>query len=177
MHRMGGSWIVIAALWLAIATPALAEDCPFLSRDDVKQAIGEPVKSVNVTRADASSSALANEKGVKSATQCTFAASDDPAYGGFGVLVRVYENAVLAKAAFDRARADAGTGAHSEKFGDGAFWSIAPGIAGSTTALHGARVVIVTHRYSAKVRQMIDEDPDGGVISTSEIARNVLGKL
>ncbi len=164
-------WLSMAVLLLGTSGVARAADCPFLTAAEAAQALlGPPAKVTFET-------VKVDGQGMRRARTCRFRAPG----GGLGeVAVEVidFASAADAAAAFRKRRADAGGKVLPVSgVGSAAYSATIPGFSASTVAQVGARLLVASHLFSAKVRQAIAESPDAEVLATDELAKLAVKRL
>lgn len=162
------------ALALAFA-PALAsaEACPWLSADVAAQVILATPADALVERTPV----FGNTRGMEASTTCRFRAADELA-GSLSVIVMEFGSYEAATAAFQRELKAQGSRAQPSKIGaNPAFSTRNPGFSAATHAVKDKRLVFVNHAFSRRVIEATRTDPDGAMLSTHEVARQVLGKF
>ena len=165
---------IAIALALALA-PALAsaEACPWLSADVAAQVILATPTDSKVEK----DPVFGNTKGMEASTTCRFKAADELA-GSLSVIVMEFGSYEAATAAYQRELSSQGSRARPSKIGaDPAFFTQNPGFSAASYAVKGKRLVFVSHAFSKRVNEAVRKDPDGAVLSTHEVARQVLGRL
>ena len=169
---------VAAALALAPAialspAAALAGTCPWLGEDIAAQAILARPTEVKIER----NPVFANARGLVASTTCRFRDAKE-LVGQLSVAVMEFGSYEAATAAYQKELKSQGARATPAKIGaNPAFFTQRPGFSAATCAVKEKRLVFVTHAFSKPVNEMIRKDPDGAVLSTHEVARQVLGKL
>lgn len=162
--------------WFALlvaAGPALADSCPWLDEKSAAEALlvapGKVTPEKGPVPADA--------RGLVSITTCRFRDTGDP-LGQLAVEVYVFGNDAQASAAFESAlKGQSMPPRKAQVAGLPGFFSVVPGLSGSSWVRKGVRLVRVTHVYSRRVKESFARDPDGAVISTHEVARRVAARL
>lgn len=165
---------IAAALALAFA-PALAsaEACPWLSADVAAQVILAAPTDSKVEK----NPVFGNTKGMEASTTCRFKAADELA-GSLSVIVMQFGSYEAATAAYQRELKAQGSRARPAKIGaNPAFLTHNPGFSAASYAVKDKRLVFVNHAFSRRVIEAVAKDPDGAVLSTHEVARQVLEKL
>ena len=165
---------IATALALAFApVPVSAEACPWLSADVAAQVILAAPTDSKVEK----NPVFGNTKGMESSTTCRFKAADE-LVGSLAVIVMEFGSYEAATAAYQRELKSQGSRAKPAKIGaNPAFFTHNPGFSAASYAVKNKRLVFVNHAFSKRVNEAIGKDPDGAVLSTHEVARQVLGKL
>jgi hypothetical protein len=165
---------IATALALALAPlPASAQACPWLSADVAARVILAAPTDSKVEK----NPVFGNAKGMESSTTCRFKAADE-LVGSLAVIVMEFGSYEAATAAYRRELAAQGSRAKPAKIGaNPAFLTHNPGFSAASYAVKDKRLVFVNHAFSRRVNEAIGKDPDGAVLSTHEVARQVLGKL
>ncbi len=167
MHRFA------AAALAALPALALADTCPWLGADVAAQVILARPTEVTLGK----DPVPPNDKGLVTSTFCYFKLQGEPA-AQLSVRVMDFGNAANAKARYDAELKSQGSRAKPSKIdGNPAFFTMNPGFSGGTFAQKGKHFVFVSHVFSKRVNEAIRKDPDGGPLSTHEVARQVLAKL
>lgn len=159
----------------AAAPPALAADCPFLTREQAAAALTALPPAPRV--ADETPPVKAG--GLKRTRTCYFALPDD-GIGLLTIMVAEFESRAAAQAAFERQRKSAPEGARPLKgLGQAAFMASSGGgrFADTTYVWLDHRLLRVNHVFGKAAKAAVERDPDGAVIGTHEIARQVLKRL
>jgi hypothetical protein len=158
---------------LLLPAGALAADCPFLDAGVAAQVILVKPTETPVLKEPAPP----NDKGMVSSTTCRFKAQGE-GIGMLSVIVMDFGSEANAKARYDGELRSQGSRARPAKIeGHPAFFTMNPGFSGGTFAQKGRYFVFVSHNFSTRVNEAIRKDPDGGPLSTHEVARRVLAKL
>ena len=161
-----------AALALLPAA-SLADTCPWIGEDVAAQVILAKPAYAKAER----DTPIPNSTGVVATTTCRFKAAGEVS-AQLSVIVIDLGNEGNAKARYEGELRSQGSRAKPAKIdGHPAFFTMNRGFSGATFALKGRQVVFVSHVFSKKVNEAIRRDPDGSVLSTHEIARQVLAKL
>ncbi len=161
-----------AALALVpFASPAGA--CPWLSADVAAQVILATPADSKVEK----NPVFGNTKGMETSTTCRFKAADE-LVGSLSVIVMEFGSYEAATAAYQRELKAQGSRARPSKIGaNPAFLTHNAGFSAASYAVKDKRLVFVNHAFSRRVNEAVRKDPDGAVLSTHEVARQVLGKL
>jgi hypothetical protein len=110
---------------------------------------------------------------------CYFGLPND-GVGLLTVMVAEFDTPAAAQAAFERQRKSAPEGVRNLKgLGRAAFMASSGGgrFADTTYVLLDHRLLRVNHVFGKAAKAAIERDPDGAVIGTHEIARQVLKRL
>jgi hypothetical protein len=162
-----------AAFALLGSSAALADTCPWLDAKVAAEVILVAPNEIKLEK----NPVVANDTGLIASTTCRF--SDKKVLvGGLSVMVLEYRTETGAKAAYERELSGTGGRVQPAKIeGNAAFMASIPGLSGTSWALKGKKLVRVAHVFSKQVNDSIASNPDGAVLSTHEIARQVLAKL
>ena len=165
---------IATALALAFApVPVSAEACPWLSADVAAQVILAAPTDSKVEK----NPVFGNTKGMETSTTCRFKAADE-LVGSLSVIIMEFGSYEAATAAYQRELTAQGSRAKPAKIGaNPAFFTHNPGFSAASYAVKDKRLVFVNHAFSKRVNEALGKDPDGAVLSTHEVARQVLGKL
>ena len=165
---------IATALALALAPVlASAEACPWLAADVAAQVILATPTDSKVEK----NPVFGNTKGMEASTTCRFKAADELA-GSLSVIVMEFGSYEAATAAYQRELKARGSRARPSKIGaNPAFRTHNPGFSAASYAVKDRRLVFVNHAFSTRVNEAVRKDPDGAVLSTHEVARQVLEKL
>lgn len=165
---------IATALALALAPVlASAEACPWLSAEVAAQVILATPADSKVEK----NPVFGNTKGMEASTTCRFKAADELA-GSLSVIVMEFGSYEAATAAYQRELEAQGSRARPSKIGaNPAFSTHNPGFSAASYAVKGKRLLFVNHAFSRRVNEAVSKDPDGAVLSTHEVARQVLGRL
>ena len=159
--------------WLFAAASAVADTCPWLDEKSAAEALLVPPGEVRVEK----NPLPADPRGVVSHTTCRFRDTGDP-LGQLAVAVWVFGSEAQASAGFDAAlKGQSMPPRKAPVAGLPGFFAVTPGLSGNSWVRKGPRLVRVVHVYSRRVKDSIERDPDGAVISTHEIARRVVARL
>jgi len=168
MHRLAAS--CLAAL---LPLGALADTCPWLGDDVAAQVILVKPTEVKLEK----DPVPPNPKGLVSSTTCRFKGKDE-GIGQLSVIVMDFGGEANAKARYEAELKSQGSRARPSKLdGNPAFFTMNPGFSGGSFAQKGKWFVFVSHVFSKRVKEATKKDPDGGSLSTHEVARQVLKKL
>jgi hypothetical protein len=152
---------------------SLAETCPWLSADVAAQVILAAPTDSKVEK----NPVFGNTKGMEASTTCRFKAADE-LVGQLAVIVMDFGSYEAATAAYQRELQGQGSRAKPSKIGaNPAFFTHNPGFSAASYAVKGKRLVFVNHAFSKRVNEAVRKDPDGAVLSTHEVARQVLANL
>jgi hypothetical protein len=163
--------MLLAATLFPVA--ALADTCPWLDAKVAAEVILVTPTHVKLEK----NPVLPNAGGMVSATTCLFKGADE-GLGQLSVIVMEYASEGVAKASYEKELKSQASRARPSKLdGNAAFFTMTPGFSGGSFAVKGKRIVFVSHVFSKRVKESIATDPDGAVLSTHEIARQVLAKL
>lgn len=165
---------IATALALALAPVlASAEACPWLAADVAAQVILATPTDSKVEK----NPVFGNAKGMEASATCRFKAADE-LVGSLSVIVMEFGSYEAATAAYQRELKAQGSLARPTKIGaNPAFSTHHPGFSAASHAVKDKRLVFVNHAFSKRVNEAVRKDPDGAVLSTHEVARQVLGKL
>ncbi len=167
MHRLA------AVAMAALPAFALADTCPWLGDDVAAQVILVKPTEVKLEK----DPVPANSNGLVSSTTCRFKGRDE-GLGQLSVIVGDFGNEANAKARYDaELKSQASRAKPSKIDGNPAFFTMNRGFSGGTFAQKGRYFVFVSHVFSKRVNEAIKKDPDGGPLSTHEVAKRVLAKL
>jgi hypothetical protein len=158
----------------AALVPALAfaDTCPWL---DDKSAAETILATPQVTVEKNPSPS--NAAGGVGSTTCRFKEKGELT-GQLSVIVMEFGTEAQAKAAYEKELKSQGSRAKPSKVGgQPGFFTQNPGFSAGSFTYKGTRFVFVSHPFSKRVNEAIRKDPDGGPLSTHEIARRVLAKL
>ena len=164
---------LIPAAFALLPFASLADTCPWLGADTASQVIlaAKPV----VTHQK--NPVFANSKGLVASTTCRFQEPGE-LVGQLAVIVMEFSSYDTATAAYQKELKDHGTRARPAKIGaDPAFFTHDTGFSSASFAVKGKQLVFVNHVLGRKVKDAMQKDPDGAVLSTHEVARRVLEKL
>lgn len=165
---------IATALALAFF-PALAsaEACPWLSAEVAAKVILATPSDSKVER----SPVFGNTRRMEASTTCRFKAADELT-GGLSVIVMEFVSYEAATSAYQGELKAQGSRARPSKIGDNpAFFTQDPGLSAASYAVKGRRLVHVNHAFGKRVNEAVRENPDGAVLSTHEVARQVLERL
>ena len=152
---------------------SLAEACPWLSADVAAQVILATPTDSKVEK----NPVFGNTKGMEASVTCRFKAADE-LVGSLSVIVMEFGSYEAATAAYQRELKSQGSRARPSKIGaNPAFFTHNPGFSAASYAVKDKRLVFVNHAFSKRVNEAASKDPDGAVLSTHEVARQVLEKL
>ena len=165
---------LLPALSVALfPVPALADTCPWLDAKVAAEAILVRPTQVKLEK----NPVLPNAGGMVSSTTCLFKGADE-GIGQLSVTVMEYSSEAVAKDSYEKELKNQGSRARPAKLdGNPAFFTMTRGFSGGSFAAKGTRIVFVSHVFSKRVKESMASDPDGAVLSTHEIARQVLGRL
>lgn len=166
------SRLLSAALAL-LPFASLADTCPWLGADTASQVIlaAKPV----ITHQK--NPVFANSKGLVASTTCRFQEPGE-LVGQLAVIVMEFSSYDTATAAYQKELKDQASRAKPSKVGaDPAFFTFNPGFSAASYAVKGKQFVFVNHVLGKRVKEAMQKDPDGAVLSTHEVARRVLEKL
>ncbi len=162
-----------AACLALLPFASLADTCPWLGADTASQVIlaAKPV----VTHQK--NPVFANSKGLVASTTCRFQEPGE-LVGQLAVIVMEFSSYDTATAAYQKELKDQASRAKPSKIGaDPAFFTFNPGFSAASYAVKGKQFVFVNHVLGKRVKEAMQKDPDGAVLSTHEVARRVLEKL
>ena len=162
-----------AACLALLPATALAEACPWLGSDTASQAILAAAPVVSYQK----NPVFANTRGLVASATCRFQEPGE-LVGQLAVVVMEFSSYDAATAAYQKELKDHGTRARPAKIGaDPAFFTHDTGFSSASFAVKGKQLVFVNHVLGRKVKDAMQKDPDGAVLSTHEVARRVLEKL
>lgn len=160
-----------ALAFLPFAAPA--ETCPWLGEDVAAQVILAKPAEAKLER----NPVFANDKGLLASTTCRFKEPGE-LVGQLAVIVMEFGSYDAATAAYQKELKSQGSRARPAKIGaDPAFFTQNPGFSAASYAVKGKRLVFVSHVLGKRVKEAMQKDPDGAVLSTHEVARRVLERL
>ena len=170
MKLVNPSWCVAAAAALSSAA-AWADTCPYLDAKVAAEALLGMPTAITVERGQGAGG------GKGSATTCRFKEAGE-LVAQLAIIVTAFDAEADATAAYERQLTSQGSRAGKSSIGASpAFFTMNPGFSAASYARKGKQVVYVSHVFGKRVNEAIAKDPDGSVISTHEIAWQVLGKL
>lgn len=163
--------LLAAACLLPLA--ALADTCPWLGSDVAAQVILVKPTEVKLEK----DPVPPNSRGLVASTTCRFKGKDE-GIGQLSVVIMDFGSEAIAKARYETELKSQASRARPSKIdGNPAFFTMNPGFSGGTFAQKGKYFVFVSHVFSKRVNEATRKDPDGAVLSTHEVARQVLAKL
>ena len=164
----------LLALLAALApVAARAAPCPWLSAEVAAQVILAKPAEATVEK----NPVFANAKGMTASTTCRFKAAGE-LVGQLAIVVMEFASYEAATAAYQGELKSQGSRAKPAKLGASpAFFTHNPGFSAASYAVKDKRLVFVNHAFSKGVKEAMAKDPDGAVLSTHEVARQVLGRL
>ena len=152
---------------------SLADTCPWLGEEVAAQVILAKPAGTKV----AMDPVFANDKGLLASTTCRFKEAGE-LVGQLAVVVMEFGSYDAATAAYQKELRSQASRAKPSKIGaDPAFFTFNPGFSAASYAVKGKRLVFVSHVLGKRVKEAMQKDPDGAVLSTHEVARRVLEKL
>jgi hypothetical protein len=162
-----------AACLALLPAAALAEACPWLGADAASQVILAATPTVTYQK----NPVFANTKGLVASSTCRFMESGE-LVGQLAVVVMEFGSYDAATAAYQKELKDQGARARPAKIGaDPAFFTHDTGFSSASYAVKGKQLVFVNHVLGRRVKEAMQKDPDGAVLSTHDVARRVLEKL
>lgn len=164
----------LLALLAALApVAARAAPCPWLSAEVAAQVILAKPAEATVEK----NPVFANAKAMTASTTCRFKAAGE-LVGQLAIVVMEFASYEAATAAYQGELKSQGSRAKPAKLGASpAFFTHNPGFSAASYAVKDKRLVFVNHAFSKRVKEAMAKDPDGAVLSTHEVARQVLGRL
>lgn len=164
----------LLALLAALApVAARAAPCPWLSAEVAAQVILAKPAEATVEK----NPVFANAKAMTASTTCRFKAAGE-LVGQLAIVVMEFASYEAATAAYQGELNSQGSRAKPAKLGASpAFFTHNPGFSAASYAVKDKRLVFVNHAFSKGVKEAMAKDPDGAVLSTHEVARQVLGRL
>ena len=164
----------LLALLAALApVAARAAPCPWLSAEVAAQVnLAKPAEATVEKNP-----VFANAKAMTASTTCRFKAAGE-LVGQLAIVVMEFASYEAATAAYQGELKSQGSRAKPAKLGASpAFFTHNPGFSAASYAVKDKRLVFVNHAFSKGVKEAMAKDPDGAVLSTHEVARQVLGRL
>ena len=161
--------------FLAALAPAasLAAPCPWVATEVAAQVILAKPAEATVEK----NPVFANAKAMTASTTCRFKAAGE-LVGQLAIVVMEFASYEAATAAYQGELKSQGSRAKPAKLGASpAFFTHNPGFSAASYAVKDKRLVFVNHAFSKGVKEAMAKDPDGAVLSTHEVARQVLGRL
>lgn len=167
-----------AARFLALLTAlapiaARAGPCPWLAAEVAAQVILATPAEATLEK----NPVFANARAMTASTTCRFKAAGE-LVGQLAVVVMEFASYEAATAAYQGELKSQGSRAKPAKIGASpAFFTLNPGLSAASYAVKEKRLVFVNHAFSKGVKEAMARDPDAAVLSTHEVARQVLGRL
>ncbi len=163
----------VAACLALLPFASLADTCPWLGADAASQVILAATPTVTHQK----NPVFANGRGLVASTTCRFQEPGE-LVGQLAVIVMEFSSYDTATAAYQKELKDQASRAKPSKIGaDPAFFTYNPGFSAASYTVKGKQLVFVNHVLGKRVKEAMQKDPDGAVLSTHEVARRVLEKL
>lgn len=172
MHARAAARL-LAFLTAAAPAASLAGPCPWVSAEVAAQVILARPAEATVEK----NPVFANARAMTASTTCRFKAAGE-LVGQLAVVVMEFASYEAATAAYQGELKSQGSRAKPAKIGASpAFFTLNPGFSAASYAVKEKRLVFVNHAFGKGVKEAMAKDPDGAVLSTHEVARQVLGRL
>ena len=168
-----GTTRLLPLAFVLLPVASLADTCPWLGEDVAGKVILVKPSEARLIKEPVPP----NDKGLASATTCRFKGAGE-GLGQLSVTVMDFGTEANAKARYEGELKSQASRARASKIdGNPAFFTMNRGFSGGTFAQKGKHFVFVSHVFSPRVKDAMSKDPDGAVLSTHEVARQVLGRL
>lgn len=163
----------VAVAAVLLPTLACADACPWLGEDAAARVILANPVEVKLEK----NPVFANKQGLVASTTCLFRDANE-LVGSLSVVVMEYASYEAATAAYRKELGNQAARAQPAKIGENpAFFTHSPGLSAASCAVKDKRLVFVSHAFGKRVKEALRQEPQGAVVPTHEVARQVLGSL